>query len=103
MGVISPRYGTSRAWLTPLKSTQNCIKTAFGPKIFLACGALKGLRLRASPESATLAVTIIPVTKKGSLQPRVDHPWLTGGGGNRPGTEVTFRTPSAPSAGATHS
>ena len=27
----------------------------------------------------------------------VYHPWLTGGGGNRPGTEVTSRTPSAPS------
>ena len=27
-----------------------------------------------SPESATLAVTIIPVTKKGSLQPRAVRP-----------------------------
>ena len=49
-----------------------------------------------------------------SLQPAFDlvfclrarhtvyHPWLTGGGGGRPGTEATSRTPSAPPLSPRH-
>jgi hypothetical protein len=50
-----------------LKSAQKSRKTALGPNIFLACGAPKrGFAFGAvlmTPTSATLTVTIIPVTR----------------------------------------
>ena len=51
------------------KSLDFAVKWLFWLKIFFACGALKG----ATPESATLAVTIIPVTP--------DHRSKPGGSG----------------------
>ena len=48
------------------KSLDFAVKWLFWLKIFFACGALKG----ATPESATLAVTIIPVTPDHHSKPR---------------------------------
>jgi hypothetical protein len=58
----------------PLKITQKSSKTPFWPNIFFACGALKGASpygtVLVSPKSATLTVTIIPVTPgSGSWNP----------------------------------
>ena len=61
-GVISHDIRLDDPWLTHSKTTQKSVKRHFGPKIFFACGALKGASPRASPQSATLAVTIIPVS-----------------------------------------
>ena len=46
---------------------------------------------------ATLRDIIRSYDVSSAAEGSVYHPWLTGGGGNRPGTEVAFRTPSAPS------
>ena len=69
-GVISHNILLDDPWLAHSKTTQNSVKRHFGPKIFFACGALKGASPCPPQESATLAVTIIPVAPDPSSEPR---------------------------------
>jgi hypothetical protein len=73
-------------WPNPLKITQKSSKTPFWPKIFLACGALKGASpygtVLVSPKSATLTVTIIPVTLAVGVGTRGVN-WARSGGPGR--------------------
>ena len=45
-GSSSHNIGLDDPWVHRSKTTQNSVKRHFGLKIFFACGALKGLRLR---------------------------------------------------------
>ena len=75
-GSIHHENGHCRPWRCPLKITQNFSKTAFRaqnfPRLRRALRGFASGSVPVSPESATLAVTIIPVTPQDVRRSR--HP-----------------------------